>query len=130
MHKHIILFFSVLVLLTACGGNTAPEGTIPEDRMVSLLTDVHLTDGALYTVPQISDSLYKFGTEKYAAVFKKYHTTGKQFTSSFKYYSAQPEQLVEIYTKVAANIQAKTDSLNKTSTPKSTPKNNNALPAK
>ncbi|AMR33024.1 hypothetical protein A0256_17160 [Mucilaginibacter sp. PAMC 26640] len=126
MHKHIILFFSVLLFLTACGGDKTPDGIIPEPQMTSLLTDVHLADGALYTIPQVPDSLYKYGTAKYVAVFKKHRVTAQQFDKSFKYYTTQPEQLADIYNQIAANIKNKTDSLNKSNTPKT----NNAIPAK
>jgi len=114
MHKYIILFFSLLVFLTACGDN-APQGTIDRQRMVSLLTDMHITDGALYNVPQVPDSLYKYGSAKYIALFKRYNVTGKQFDASFKYYSTQPVKLAEMYDQVAANIKVKVDSLVKSS---------------
>jgi hypothetical protein len=52
MQKYISLFFSVLLFLTACKSNDVPDGIIKEKEMISLLTDVHLTDGAIYTVPQ------------------------------------------------------------------------------
>ncbi|RWY50374.1 DUF4296 domain-containing protein [Mucilaginibacter gilvus] len=129
MHKYIVLFFSVLVFLTACGGDNAPEGIIEQPQMVGLLTEIHLTDGGLYNVPQVPDSLYKYGSARYVAVFKRYHTTDKQFATSLKYYTTQPLKLTEIYEKVSQNIKGKTDSLVKKSTPKSTLKNKDALPA-
>ena len=121
MHKHIILFFSVLVFLTACNTKSTPADVIPEPQMVSLLTDIHVTDGSLYNMPQIPDSLYKYGSARYAAVFKKHRTTDKQFKASLKYYTTQPEKMVVIYDQIAANIKNKIDSLNKSS---NTPKKN------
>ncbi len=131
MHKYIILFFSVLVFLTACGGNDAPEGIIEQPQMTGLLTDIHLTDGTLYNVPQIPDSLYKYGSARYAEVFKRYHTNNKQFTASLKYYTTQPLKLVEIYDQVSKNIKGKTDSLVKIgSKPTNSPNIKNAVPLK
>jgi hypothetical protein len=130
MHKYIILFFSVLVFLTACSDNDAPEGIIAQPQMVTLLTDVHLTDGALYNVPQTPDSLYKYGTARYAALFKKHKTTSKVFTESLKYYTTKPLQLVAMYDQVSKNIQGKMDSLNKRGKPNAAPTNKNALPVK
>lgn len=131
MHKYIILFFSVLTFLTACGGNNAPEGIIPEAQMIELLTDVHLTDGSLYSVPQVPDSLYKYGTARYAALFKRHKTSSKVFAESLKYYTTKPVQLVGMYDRVSKNIQAKIDSLNKRSKPVTTnPKATNAVPVK
>ncbi|MEO7212290.1 DUF4296 domain-containing protein [Mucilaginibacter sp.] len=130
MHKYIILFFSVLVFLTACGGNNAPEGIIEQPQMVGLLTEIHITDGGLYNVPQVPDSIYKYGSARYAAVFKRFHTSDKQFSASLKYYTTQPLKLVAIYDQVSQNIKGKTDSLVKKSTPKSTLKNKDAVPVK
>jgi hypothetical protein len=124
MHKHIILFFSVLLIFSACGDKT-PEGIIDQPKMTSLLTDIHLADGALYSVPQQPDSLYKYGAAKYTAIFKKYKITDKEFKKSFQYYSTKPEVIEKMYDQIAANIQAKTDSLTKTD--KKHPKKN-ALP--
>ena len=113
MQKYISLFFSVLLYLTACKSNDVPNGIIEEKEMISLLTDVHIVDGAIYTVPQVSDSLYKYGRAKYVAVFKKYHTTDDQFQKSLKYYTTQPDRLQEMYNKIDAIIKAKIDSINK-----------------
>nr|WP_294948875.1 DUF4296 domain-containing protein [uncultured Mucilaginibacter sp.] len=130
MHKYIILFFSALVFLTACKGDDAPEGTIPEPQMVALLTDLHLMDGSLYSVPQTPDSLYKYGSARYKALFKHYKISDKQFKSSLKYYTTQPLVLMEMYDKVSANIKGKIDSLSKKSTPRSAPRYKNAVPVK
>ena len=112
MQKYIALFFSVLVFLTACGDNI-PKGIIPQTKMTSLLTDIHLADGAMYALPQVPDSVYKYGASKYNLIFKQYHVTPGQFVISFKYYSTRPERLSEMYTQIAATIKRKTDSLNK-----------------
>jgi hypothetical protein len=70
-------------------------------------------DGAIYTVPQVPDSLYKYGRAKYIAVFKKHHTTDDQFQKSLKYYTTQPDRLQEMYNKIDAIIKAKIDSMNR-----------------
>ncbi|MCQ6956583.1 DUF4296 domain-containing protein [Mucilaginibacter aquariorum] len=112
MQKYISLFFSVLLYLTACKSNDVPNGIIEEKEMISLLTDVHITDGAIYSLPQIPDSLYKYGRDKYVAVFKKHHTTDDQFQKSLKYYTTQPDRLQEMYNKIDVIIKAKIDSIN------------------
>jgi hypothetical protein len=129
MHKYIIFFFSALVFLSACIGNDAPEGTIPEPQMVSLLTDIHLTDGALYAVPQTPDSLYKYGSARYKALFKRYKISDAQFKSSLKYYTTKPLKLIDMYDKVSNNIKGKIDSLTKSTKTTTAPIPKNALPA-
>ncbi|MCO5934958.1 DUF4296 domain-containing protein [Mucilaginibacter sp. RB4R14] len=115
MQKYISLFFLGLICLTACKRNSVPNDIIQEQQMISLLTDIHLTDGAIYSAPQVPDSLYKYGRAKYDAVFKKHHTTDAEFKKSLKYYSVHPEQVQDMYNKIDAVIKAKIDSINKAS---------------
>ena len=113
MHKYITLFFSVLLFLSACSKKKTPEGILSQPQMISLLTDVHVVDGSLYNVSQIPDSLYKYGMASYIAVFKKHHINEAEFKKNLKYYSTQPEQLMEIYEKVDLALKGKLDSVNK-----------------
>ncbi|MBS1521694.1 MAG: DUF4296 domain-containing protein [Bacteroidetes bacterium] len=113
MHKYNKLFFSVLIFLAACSSNKTPEGIIPQDKMTNLLTDIHIVDGSMYNVMQLPDSLYKYGTDKYLMVFRKYHTDSLQFKKSFQYYAAHPEKMEAIYEQITATIKLKSDSVNK-----------------
>jgi hypothetical protein len=81
--------------------------------MTSLLTELHLVDGRMYGVFQSQDSLNKYGTSRYDALFKRYHTDSVQFRKSFKYYATQPAELQKMYEQILANLKLKTDSLNK-----------------
>lgn len=113
MHKYNKLFFLVLIFLVACKGTNTPDGIIKKEQMTNLLTEIHIVDGSLYNVMQMPDTLYKYGTGKYLAVFKKYHTDSVQFRKSFKYYSSNPDILQSIYEQITKNIKQKSDSLNK-----------------
>lgn len=110
MRKYIILFFSGLLLMAAC--KKTPEGIIKPDEMASLLTDVHLADGSMINIPQIPDSIYKYGMGKYLDVFKKHHVDSAQFRKSYKYYTLHPDKLVSIYDVVLKKLTAKSDSIN------------------
>jgi len=113
MRKYIILFFSVFPFLFACNSSGVPDNVIPKDQMTALLTEVHLADGNLVNLSQVPDTLYKYGTARFLAIFKKFHTDSAQFRASYKYYSTQPQEFQDIYDKVLSNLQAKNDSLNK-----------------
>jgi len=113
MHKYNKLFLLVLIFLTACIGNKEPNGIISQNQMTNLLTEIHIVDGSMYSILQVPDSLYKYGTDKYLMVFKKYHTDSVQFSRSFKYYTTKPEILETMYEQVTKNIQQKADSVNK-----------------
>lgn len=110
MRKYITLFFSLL-FLGAC--SNTPSGIINKDEMANLLTDVHIADGTLITKSQETDTLYKYGTDKYLEIFKKYNTDSATFKRSYKYYTNNPKEFVAIYDKVVKNLQAKTDSVTK-----------------
>jgi len=127
MRKHIILFFSALLLFTACKFDKTPAGVIKQDKMTNLLIAVHLVDGSIYNIDPNPDSLYKFGTARYAAMFKRFHTDSAQFNRSLKYYSKHPDQLQTMYTEIIKTLTKKQDSLNKVLLKQNL---KNALPAK
>ena len=113
MHKYNKLFFSVLIFLIACKSNKVPNGVIDQGRMTNLLIDIHITDGSMYNIMQVPDSLYKYGSDKYQMIFEKYHTDSAQFRSSFKYYTSHPDKLEAMYEEITKDIKQKTDSVNK-----------------
>ena len=113
MLKYITFFFSVSLFFCACKADKGRNDIINQDRMTSLMTDIHLIDGRLYLVRQEPDSLYKYGTGHYIALFKKYHTDSVQFKKSMSYYAAQPLILQKMYDQITLNLKQKTDSLNK-----------------
>ena len=125
MRIYINLFFLALLFLGACSGKEkTPAGIIKKDQMVGLLTDIHIVNGTLYMVPQMPDSLYKYGMGRYLIVFKKHHTDTTQFKKSIMYYASKPDELETMYQQVMNNLQAKGDSLSKKTHKK------NALPHK
>ena len=113
MQKYKSLFFSLLLFVYACGSDKAPKDILNSNTMVGLLTEIHIADGSMFNTVQVPDSLYKYGTGRYLAVFKNFHTDSVQFRKSIKYYSNRPEELQKIYEQVKAIIMQKTDSLNK-----------------
>jgi len=113
MRKYYSLFFSVLLLLFACDRTNTPPGVIKPGPMTNLLTELHIVDGAMYNLMQTQDTLYKYGTGRYLALFKKFHTDSIQFKKSLKYYSNNPELLETIYEQVVVNLKDKSDSLTK-----------------
>jgi len=113
MHKYKTLFFSLLIFLCACGGKKIPDGVIKPDRMIGLLAEVHIADGAMYNVMQLPDSLYKYGTDRYLKIFKQFGTDSTQFRKSMRFYCSNPEMLMEMYDQVTTVLKQKSDSLNK-----------------
>ena len=113
MYKYIALFFSVSLFLTSCKRDSTPAGIIEQKKMISLLTEVHLVDGRMYSVLQSQDSINKYGTTRYDALFKRYHTDSATFKKSLRYYAMEPVQLQKMYDTIVTRLKAKSDSLNK-----------------
>src|SRR6202000_1158384 len=110
------LFFLGLLFIAACSSNKVPDGIIPQKKMTSLLTEVHIVDGSLYTVSQAPDTLYKHGMARYLELFKRYGTDSLQFKKSMEYYTSDLEKMEAMYNQILENMTAKTDSLNKVRT--------------
>jgi uncharacterized protein DUF4296 len=113
MLKYNRLLFSLLLFVTACVSHDTPKDVLDQKTMTSLLTELHIIDGSLYTVMQVPDTLYKYGHGKFLVVFKKYHTDSVQFKKSMQYYCNRPDLLQTIYQTVGDNIKQKNDSLTK-----------------
>jgi Domain of unknown function (DUF4296) len=107
------LFFLGLLFIAACSSNKVPDGIIPQKEMTSLLAEVHIVDGSLYTVSQAPDTLYKHGMGRYLELFKRYGTDTLQFKKSMEYYTADPDKMETMYTQILETMTAKSDSLNK-----------------
>ena len=82
--------------------------------MISLLTDLHIVDGSVYNMVSVnSDTLYKYGTGRYLALFKKHHVDSSMFRKSLKYYTARPVEFEAMYDEILKHLATKTDSANK-----------------
>jgi hypothetical protein len=97
----------------ACLNKKPVYPIIDKPHMVSLLTDLLIVDGSMYSVSNVPDSMYKYGNGKYQLLFKKHHTDSAQFNKSFKYYTTNEAELLLIMDKVQDNLKNKGDSINK-----------------
>ena len=106
MVNKIQIFLFVLLAAVGCKKAdvvTPPENLIPENEMVSLLTDIHLVEGARTGLIIMGDSALAV-KDYYHAYFQKYNVSQAQFDSSFIYYSKLPEQFDLMYEKVIENL--------------------------
>ena len=116
MRKYIILVFFSIVFFIVPVMAGFQRALLPPDQMTTVLYDVyHLTDGRLSALQQFPDTLYKYGTARYLAVFKKFDTDSAQFRKSYLYYTCtQPDQLLAMNVKILEELKPKPqDSLRK-----------------
>jgi len=97
----IILGLGIILLLNACEGH--PRGVLSQREMTGVLTDLHKLDGCLY------EKGYQYGhlndkAPYYKFVLNKHGITEAQFDSSLVFYTKNPKQFEEIYTKVITQL--------------------------
>lgn len=101
--SRLLIGFLVLILLATCNTDKKPPGIVDRKRMVPLLSDFHLAEGYLSSLPQDSSRL--MANNYYASVFSKYGTDSIGFNKSLVYYSKDPTVLNQIYTEVQQRLQ-------------------------
>lgn len=97
----ILLVSSLLVMFGSCGTAPVPQGVLPEDKMVDLMTDVYLMEGYY-----ADETMYHFDSmpiqirESYDELFQKYGITQAEFDSNLMYYFHRPETYTSIQQQV------------------------------
>lgn len=106
--KRIILLLILGLGLNACGPQ-APEKTeelpdwiIPEDKMVEVLTDVHIVEGARIGKKVLGDS--SSAKAYYDLIWHKYGITEELYDSSFRFYSRNAERMDLMYEEVLTRL--------------------------
>lgn len=100
----------ILLFFLSCS-EKVPEGILPKDRMIGLLTDIHLIDG--YSMTLMPDSGALKLPVLYRSAFKKYDTDSVQFRKSMEYYAHHPEELDSMYKAVNQKLKRMEEEENK-----------------
>lgn len=87
----------ILLFFLSCS-EKLPKGILPKDKMVNLLTDIHVIDG--YSMTLMPDSGALKLSSLYQSAFKKYNTDSVQFRKSLEYYTRHPEAIDSMYKAV------------------------------
>jgi len=95
-------------LLSACAPNAPkksadiPNWVIPEAKMIYILTDVHIIEGARIGKGVLGDSL--FAIYHYQKLWDKHNIRESQYDSSFRFYSRNAEKMDVLYEQVLTNL--------------------------
>lgn len=100
--RFFILFMVTVCVLHAC--KSRPDYVIDEDTMVSLLTDVHMSEGLLEVQGEQNRKNPEYGQEVMAAVLMKYNVSKEQYDTSMVWYSQNLQKLIRVYNKVNKRI--------------------------
>lgn len=126
MKKNITLAI-ILVLTISCGQKkaTVPASIIPEERMITILTDYHLAQ-SLNTNYKVRNEMLKNKPIRLSdSVLKANGVTKAQLDSSLVYYATDLERFEKIYDEVLnrlSKMQAKLQDAPKKDTSKVTKK--------
>ena len=92
-------------MLTACSSKEVPvpEDVIPAEKMVPILVDVHIVEGARNGSLILGDT--NDIEDYYAKVYNKHGITEAAFKRSFKFYNGEPELFIPIYEKVLDSLK-------------------------
>ncbi|MDX5446753.1 MAG: DUF4296 domain-containing protein [Bacteroidota bacterium] len=94
-----------LLILVSCKNKDVkvPEEVIPEDKMIEVMIDVHLLEGARSGNSIIgSDSLYI--QDYYEGLLQDHDLTVEEYEQSFKWYTEHPEVFKDVYQRVMERL--------------------------
>ena len=104
--KRIILILSVIFIYSCERESKTPEYIIPPDKMVNIITDIHITDG-LFTLNNVRRRLAKDSVNYYESIFYNYGFSRSDFDSSINYYSENIDVYDKIYEEVLNKLNEK-----------------------
>lgn len=111
---YFLLFFSLFLFFVSCHWfrhENPCHDTIEKDKMVELLTEVHLLESHLslrQSRVDMADSAALF----YAGLFQKYEVSAEEFDQAFECYMLDRELMTEVFDEVLSNLsiaQSKAD---------------------
>lgn len=93
-----------VILFWACSDEDTPLGILPEDQMVVILKDIHMTEGKVSALPipyDSSQTLYKLLEKE---VFLKHEVSDSVFTQSMRFYLEDPVKMDRIYARLIDSL--------------------------
>jgi hypothetical protein len=94
------VFIIVVIFLSACAKESkSPDYVIPQDKMVNIITDIHIMDG-LNTMSNVRRKLAKDSISNYDVIFTNYGYSRSDFDTSIYFYSKNIDQFDKIYEDV------------------------------
>lgn len=78
-----------------------PRKLIPRDKMVEMLTDIHIAESVFQNRRYSGEQILKFTeADFYYSILKKYNVADSVFEQSLIYYASLPIEYEKIYSRV------------------------------
>jgi hypothetical protein len=102
-----LLLTLCLVVNSACSSEEKPpKGTLSEEQMANILTDIHIMESRVTKLQlRSSDSSQMVFDKIKADIWKKNKVDTMAYRSSYDYYMTHPKQMAKIYEKVNKKIE-------------------------
>lgn len=100
----INLFFCFVLVLSCTNSNEQAKKQVPEDKMVSILSDIHVLEAKLEGDNMPQDSLASYLKYYYSSIFEEHGVEEEKFKATLDYYEHHPTKMDELYEKVVGEL--------------------------
>jgi len=104
-----LLLGTLSLLLPGCSTKEVdqkPEKLIPEDKMATILADIHLAEAKVSKIGlNASDSTTLLYRHLEKQIYAKHRVDTATYNQSYTYYSSNPDRMVELYKQVVKNLE-------------------------
>ena len=111
MKRISILLLLVFSFASCYHGAKDPEFdmslVMPEDSMISLLTDLHLAEGVVNALKSKEHPAGHLSSDYFEAILKKHSINKETFEESMRYYAFHTEKLDRIYEEIIIDLSKK-----------------------
>lgn len=99
------IFFTVLVILSACATSDQPENLIGKQKMVKVLTEIHLLEAKINKITIYpKDSAQQVYDHYEELLFSDLGISKSQYEVNFNYYLDHPDEFEKIYDVVIDSL--------------------------
>ena len=105
----LLLSAGMSMTFTGCTKEEAPpEGTLPEEKMADILTDIHIAESRVtrLQLKSLDSSILIFDKLK-QDIWKKHQVDTLAYRNSYTFYMTHPVYMTRIYKNVEKNIEAR-----------------------
>lgn len=105
----LLLAGSMSIVIAGCiKEEKPPEGTLPEEKMAEILTDIHIAESRVtrLQLKSLDSSILIFDKLK-KGIWEKNKVDTVAYRNSYNYYMTHPEYMARIYENVAKKMEAR-----------------------
>lgn len=105
------LGFILLLFVSSCSpgkeSKMRPAWLLPEDKMIDILTDIHITEAGAALTPVHPDTLLRYIPGYHNRIFQKNGVKPEEFKVSFEWYLDNPLEMEKVYEGVLSRLAEK-----------------------